>query len=154
MISSTPTHIQYGETFCLSYPLPVSPSVATTYILGSQPFSCYYLVYQTSPCHIRRGGQSRSQNRDLQCNVFGLKKSACGGERWASGYNSNVNQEFIHSLLDFARFCTSNRSLSTCSRLSRSWYISMYRYEMCASGIIQIIPSVGKNMCARAVSYR
>ena len=37
---------------CLSYPLPVSPSVVTIYLLEHRSFSLYSLVYQTPPCHI------------------------------------------------------------------------------------------------------
>ena len=43
----------YIGTFCLSCPLAVSPSVPTIYLVGWRSFSRYYLVYQTSPCHIR-----------------------------------------------------------------------------------------------------
>ena len=43
----------YIETVCLSYPLPVSPSVVTICLLGWRSLSCYYLVYLTSPCHVR-----------------------------------------------------------------------------------------------------
>ena len=42
----------YTKTVCLSYPLPVSPSVATIYLLGSGSFSRCSLVYQNLPCHI------------------------------------------------------------------------------------------------------
>ena len=45
-------HIRYLETVSLSYPHPVSPSEATTYLLGYRSFSRYSLVYQTLPCHI------------------------------------------------------------------------------------------------------
>ena len=43
---------RYIETFCSSYPLPVSPSVATIYLQDNASFSRIYLVYQTSLCHI------------------------------------------------------------------------------------------------------
>ena len=40
------------KQFAYFYPLPVAPSVAPIYLLGQRSFSRYYLVYQTSPCHV------------------------------------------------------------------------------------------------------
>ena len=50
------------RNFLLILSLPVSPSVATIYLLGSRSFSRYHLVYQTSPCHIRLFSSSLSSN--------------------------------------------------------------------------------------------
>ena len=44
---------RYIKISCLSRPLPASPIVATIYLLEQRSFSRYYVVYQSSLCHIR-----------------------------------------------------------------------------------------------------
>ena len=91
-----PFSIKYIEFSFLSYPLPVSPSVATIYLLGWQSFSRYFLVYQTSPCRTRLFSTSSPLTHPVPPCIFHILPQC----------------EFYSTALPQGPICTSSSSFS------------------------------------------